>query len=134
MRKTAVIVVFFAVFATGVILPPRPAAAQSYPVYWDVRRDSYRWAANLVDFATQTWVLLQGYQNAAQVTNIAESVSASVTTYSWDAAYGIADGLTPARVVTWAEDGGLRYPEFSLIEDAWHTVDGDMLVARETYP
>lgn len=50
---------------TGVV-----ARGQSYPVYWDVGEDSYRWARNLIDFATETWVLVQGYVSASVVTNM----------------------------------------------------------------
>lgn len=54
-----------------------PARGQSYPVYWDVGQGSYRWAQNLIDFATETWVLLQGYVTAETVTNIVDATESA---------------------------------------------------------
>ena len=91
------------------------ARGQSFPVYWDSGQGSYRWSQNLIDFATETWVLLQGYINATQATNIVAEAIADIDVSSARESLWYIDN---AGVVT-VKSQGIDYG------DHWERISGD---------
>ncbi len=118
------------------VLLPCLAAAQSFPVYWDVGQGSYRWSSTLVDFATEAWVLMQDYIDSNAASNmIAEALSGIETLPQRESLWYIdSDGLLAPKSepIDWGDhwqldplNWGMMITTTNLSADVLWTVDDD---------